>query len=84
MEIQFTLMQKHFEELANLNLTDLNEYQNKYYLTKKTMESFPDLSEKIIYDSIEATNRKYQEHQLSKIYIVELCANIFARMADSI
>ena len=58
MEIKFKLLQKHFEDLANLNLSDLNEYQNRYYLVKKTLEIFPDLSEKIIYDAIEATNSK--------------------------
>ena len=83
MEIKFKLLQKHFEDLANLNLSDLNEYQNRYYLVKKTLEIFPDLSEKIIYDAIEATNSKLKEHHLSKKYIIELCANIFSIISRS-
>ena len=84
MEIKFKLLQKHFESLANLNLSDLNEYQNKYYVAKKTCEIFSGLSEKIVYDAIEQTSSKLKEHFLSPKYIIELCANIFDRTSRNI
>ncbi len=73
MEISLILLRKYLGSLNDLDYSNLNEYQNKYYLTKKIQERFPAITSDIIYEAIEATNRAIDKPILTRKYISNLC-----------
>jgi hypothetical protein len=48
---------KSLKGIIDLQSVPIKEYQDKYYIKKKLLESFPELSDEIIYDAINFANK---------------------------
>lgn len=69
-------LKEYLSSLNSLSFSDLNEYQNKYYLKKQIQVQFPEIKDDIIYKAIEATNHKLKETILTKRYSQQLSGEI--------
>ncbi len=78
MEINLIILQKYLEGLNDFDYSNLNEYQNKYYLAKKIQEKFPEINDVIVYDAIDQTNLNSEKTFLTKKYIIELSKNLLS------
>jgi len=76
MDLNYTAIRKFLEGLNYSSYSNLNEYQNKYYLKKEIQSFFPEIPDEVIYDAIDLTNNRLKENYLSRKYIVLLCNEI--------
>ncbi len=76
MDVNFQSLRKFLDGLNYSSFSNLDEYQNKYYLKKEIQSMFLEIPDELIYDAIDITNSRLKENYLSRKYIVILCSQI--------
>jgi hypothetical protein len=76
MDLNFTAIRKFLEGLNYSSYSNLNEYQDKFYLKKEIQSFFLEIPDEVIYNAIDLTNNRLKENYLSRKYIVLLSGEI--------
>jgi len=76
MDLNFTAIRKFLEGLNYSSYSNLNEYQDKFYLKKKIQSFFIEIPDEVIFNAIDSTNKRLKENYLSRKYIVLLSGEI--------
>ena len=72
MKLNYRSIKRQLKGLNYNSYSDLDEYQNKFYLMEKIRSALPAFSEEIIYKAIDNTTDKLKVKNLSANYIAVL------------
>ena len=76
-------LKEYLASLNYLSFSNLNEYQNKFYLKKQIQLKFPEIKDEIIYKAIDTTNQKLKETVLTKRYSLQLYGEIIYSLGNN-
>ena len=82
MKLNYKSIKRSLKKLNYSFHTELDKYQNKYYLMRYIHSVFPELPEKVISDAIDNVNNELEERSLTSRYI-DLLSNEIISLSES-